>query len=79
MICRVSPGILRALRPSGLSYMRKFLVAGNWKMNGDSAANSELVGGIISGLPQVDNIEVLVCPPFPYLAAVKGLLQGSKI
>ncbi len=59
--------------------MRKFLVAGNWKMNGDSAANDELIGGIISGLPQADNLEVLVCPPFPYLSAVKGLIEGSNV
>ncbi len=58
--------------------MRKFLVAGNWKMNGDSAANSELVGDIIAGLSgtddTADNVEVLVCPPFPYLAAVGELV-----
>ena len=59
--------------------MRKYLVAGNWKMNGDSAANSELLGGIIAGLPKADNVEVLVCPPFPYLAAVGGLLDGSGV
>ena len=63
--------------------MRKFLVAGNWKMNGDSAANSELVGGIISGLSRIadkaDTIEVLVCPPFPYLAAVRDLVKGSEL
>jgi triosephosphate isomerase len=63
--------------------MRKFLVAGNWKMNGDSAANSELIGGIISGLSgivdQADRIEVLVCPPFPYLAAVRDLVNGSEL
>jgi len=63
--------------------MRKFLVAGNWKMNGDSAASSELVGGIISGLSgmadKADTIEVLVCPPFPYLAAVRDLVRGSEL
>ena len=59
--------------------MRKFLVAGNWKMNGDSAANNELLGGIVAGLPKADNVEVLVCPPFPYLAAVGGLLDGSGV
>ena len=63
--------------------MRKFLVAGNWKMNGDSAANSELVGGIIAGLSgmgdKADKVEVLVCPPFPYLAAVRDLLEGSDV
>jgi triosephosphate isomerase len=59
--------------------MRKFLVAGNWKMNGDGAANSQLIDGIISGLPDADNVEVLVCPPYPYLAAVKAAIGSSKL
>jgi triosephosphate isomerase len=59
--------------------MRKFLVAGNWKMNGDSAANGELIAGIISGMPDGGGFEVLVCPPFPYLAAVREQIQGSKL
>ena len=32
--------------------MRDYLVAGNWKMNGSSAANAELVAGIIDGTPE---------------------------
>ena len=59
--------------------MRKLLVAGNWKMNGDSAANEALVGGIVAGLSKADNVAVLVCPPFPYLAAVSGLIDGSSV
>jgi triosephosphate isomerase len=59
--------------------MRKFLVAGNWKMHGDTAANSELVAGIIAGQPDSDNVELLVCPPFPYLAAVAAEVQGSRV
>ena len=63
--------------------MRKFLVAGNWKMNGDSAANSELISGIISGLSGIaesaDKVDVLVCPPFPYLAAVRDQVGGSDV
>jgi len=63
--------------------MRKILVAGNWKMNGDSAANSELIGGIISGLSGIADSaakpDVLVCPPFPYLAAVREQIAGSDV
>lgn len=59
--------------------MRKFLVAGNWKMNGDTAANSALVAGIIAGQPESDNVELLVCPPFPYLAAIAAQVQGSRL
>ena len=29
--------------------MRRFVIAGNWKMNGDTAGNRELVAGIVDG------------------------------
>ncbi|HLU07560.1 MAG TPA: triose-phosphate isomerase [Woeseiaceae bacterium] len=59
--------------------MRKYLVAGNWKMNGGTAANSELCGLIAAGAPASRNIELLVCPPFPYLEATKRMLEGSSV
>ncbi len=59
--------------------MRDILVAGNWKMNGDSAGNSELVAGILAGMPDNDRIKLLVCPPFPYLASTAQQLAGSKL
>ena len=48
-------------------------------MNGDSAANAELVSGIMAGQPASDNVEMLVCPPFPYLAAVAAQVDGSRL
>jgi triosephosphate isomerase len=59
--------------------MRGYLVAGNWKMNGSSAANAELLGGIIAGAPDSNAVELLVCPPFPYLEAAATKLAGSGI
>jgi len=59
--------------------MRNFLVAGNWKMHGGDASNRELVAGIIEGAPAADNVSLLVCPPFPYLASVASQLQGSAV
>lgn len=62
--------------------MRKYLVAGNWKMNGTSAANAALLDGILEGLPDVAGagaVGVLVCPPFPYLQAVAAKLAGTGI
>jgi triosephosphate isomerase len=59
--------------------MRNYLVAGNWKMNGSNAANAELLDGVIAGMPRSDAVSLLVCPPFPYLAAVAGKLSGSGI
>ena len=59
--------------------MRNFLVAGNWKMHGDEAANRELVAGILDGAPASDRVGLLVCPPYPYLASVAAQLKGSAV
>jgi len=59
--------------------MRDFLVAGNWKMHGDRATNSELVAGILAGAPQASNVHLLICPPYPYLALVATQIQGSRV
>jgi triosephosphate isomerase len=59
--------------------MREFLVAGNWKMNGSKAANDALVAGIVEGVPQGSGFKLLVCPPFPYLAAVASQVSGSAV
>ena len=59
--------------------MRGYLVAGNWKMNGSNAANAELVDGIIAGLPSNETVEVLICPPFPYLGTMAGKVRGSRL
>lgn len=48
-------------------------------MNGSEAANAALVDGILGGLPESDRVDLLVCPPFPYLAAVGAMLDGSGV
>ena len=56
---------------------RKKWVAGNWKMNASLAANKALIEGF---LPQVDAaVDVSVFCPFPYLAQVASLLEGSSV
>ena len=59
--------------------MRDYLVAGNWKMNGSTASNKELVAGIVAGAPHSDSAKLLICPPFPYLAAVATQIAGSRV
>lgn len=59
---------------------RKRLVMGNWKMNGSLRSNGELIAGIrkaISG--NLEGTEIAVCVPFPYLAQVADLLNGSLV
>ena len=59
--------------------MRRILVAGNWKMNGDTAGSRVLVEGIAAGLDGSENADVLVCPPYPYLPAVASLVDGTAV
>ncbi|HNQ24298.1 MAG TPA: triose-phosphate isomerase [Phycisphaerae bacterium] len=61
--------------------MRKPLVAGNWKMFKLRAEAISLVKGIQDGLKGIDTgkVEVLVCPPYPWLEAVGSALRGSPI
>ena len=47
--------------------MRKKLVAANWKMHGSRSMAEGLVEEIVSAAP-VNDIDVLVLPPYPYLA-----------
>ena len=48
-------------------------------MNGSELANSELVAGIIAGAPDATNVQLLVCPPYPYLAMVADQVKGSDV
>jgi len=59
--------------------MRNFLVAGNWKMNGSFAANTALIEGIQAGMPDSDTVDLMICPPFPYLAAAAEMVAGSRV
>ena len=59
--------------------MRDFLIAGNWKLNGSSAANEALLAGIVAGVPGGSGFSLLVCPPYPYIAAVAAEVAGSAV
>ncbi|HET8710576.1 MAG TPA: triose-phosphate isomerase [Spongiibacteraceae bacterium] len=59
--------------------MRRKLVVGNWKMHGDHAANAKLLCDLIPMLPVASRVEVVVCPPFVYLSAVREQLANSRI
>ncbi|SER09656.1 triosephosphate isomerase [Amphritea atlantica] len=59
--------------------MRKTIVAGNWKMNGTSESIRALLDGITAGVPVVDGLVTLVCPPAVYLSQVKELLGNAPV
>ena len=56
--------------------MRRPLVAGNWKMNGDSESTTSLINGIADGRDDVTTAEVLVCPPYILIPRAADALNG---
>jgi len=58
---------------------RRYLIAGNWKMNGSLAANAELLRELAGRRPQYPGIDLLVCPPAVYLESVGRQLGGALL
>ena len=59
---------------------RPHLVVGNWKMNGDLASNTALVGALVEASNRSARTEdVVLCVPFPYLAQVAAGIEGTGI
>lgn len=59
--------------------MRKPFIAGNWKMNMNSATSVALAAGLAKELETVETVDVAVCPPFVYVQSVAAALSASNI
>jgi len=59
--------------------MRIPIIAGNWKMNKNPAEAVDLVRALRESTADVEKVEMVVCPPFVALTAVKEALAGSRI
>ncbi|MGJ3258758.1 MAG: triose-phosphate isomerase [Rhodospirillales bacterium] len=57
---------------------RTTLIAGNWKMNA-SGEMAELLTDGLNAWPGKPGVEMLVCPPFPYLGPVGAMIWESDI
>lgn len=58
---------------------RRKVVVGNWKMHTIAADARQLASGVVDGSGTDDEVSVILCPPFPYLALVGEILKGSRI
>lgn len=58
---------------------RKFLIAGNWKMNKTPSESRQLLQDLLRVLSEERHITILICPPFTALATASELLQDSSI
>lgn len=59
--------------------VRRYLIAGNWKMHGSMSQVQSLVGDIKQGAAEYSAIDILVLPTYLHLAQVSGLLAHSSI
>lgn len=58
---------------------RKFLIAGNWKMNKTASEGLSLVRDVVSEVGQQSDVDVVVCPPFTALESVCRALEGTAV
>lgn len=61
---------------------RQQMVLGNWKMNGNRESVSQLIAGILEGLSDKKadlekSCDVVVAPPFPYIAHVNHSIRET--
>jgi triosephosphate isomerase len=59
--------------------MRKIIIAGNWKLNKTINEAVDLVEALKKEVTGVTQVDIVVCPVYTALAAVKGSLEGSNI
>ena len=60
--------------------MRRYLVAGNWKLNNGPAAGRELAQGLADLLEGRElKGDVLVCPPYVSIPAVGEVAKGDPV
>ena len=59
--------------------MRKPMIAGNWKMNKTPREAAELVKALKNRVGDIDEVDMVLIPPFTALPTVCDLIKGSKL
>ncbi|HOK08114.1 MAG TPA: triose-phosphate isomerase [Candidatus Hydrogenedens sp.] len=57
----------------------KSIIAGNWKMNKKVNESLDLVNKLKPLVEGIDQVKIIVCPPFTSLYAVSQVLKGTNI
>ena len=58
---------------------RKYLIAGNWKMNNTSSDSVDLISEINSLVGQQTQVQVCICPPFTSLQKSSTLVEQTEV
>ncbi|OGX26343.1 MAG: triose-phosphate isomerase [Omnitrophica WOR_2 bacterium RIFCSPHIGHO2_02_FULL_45_21] len=59
--------------------MRKPIIAGNWKMHKTIEEGEKLVNLLKRQLYDLEDIDIVLCPPFTHLAYIADMLESSNI
>lgn len=59
--------------------MRRWMLAGNWKMHLTIGESTALARAVVEGTPGASDGDVIVAPVFTALASVAGVLKGSHV
>ncbi len=59
--------------------MRRPIIAGNWKMHKTIDQSLDLVTKLKSEVAKVNDVDIVVCPPFTSLFAVGKAIKGTNI
>ncbi|MBL7152042.1 MAG: triose-phosphate isomerase [Candidatus Omnitrophica bacterium] len=59
--------------------MRKIIIAGNWKMYKTIKEGQELVNALKRDLYNIENIDIVICPPYTLLSCLADMLIESNI
>ena len=58
---------------------RKYLIAGNWKMNTTASESVDLISEINSLVGQQTQVQVCICPPFTSIQKSSSLVEQSEV
>ncbi len=59
--------------------MRRWMLAGNWKMHNTIAESVARARAIVESVPDVTDGDIIVAPVFTALSAVSGVVKGSRV
>jgi len=58
---------------------RRRIIAGNWKMNMRRSSATDLASGVAEAVGESPAVDVVLCPPAVYLAAVGDAVAGTPV
>jgi triosephosphate isomerase len=59
--------------------MRRWMLAGNWKMHNTMGESAALARAIVQGIPDQADGDIVVAPVFTALSAVYEVVRGSRV